>query len=276
MWIVLSEPIAAAAGRHRYNVRIFHCLYGRSLRVAASGTTIFALEARDFCPERPAHGGGHLYLARLPWPKINSFLLRLESAASGDDLEAVALAGIGELIPWDSSVVLMDYSLNVLSALGAGDADARLFAEYYRQRLPIWRDGRVGALLPDLAATNRIDWERFRDSEFVVDFARPRGWARSICQFKPRTGQSSALCIQRSGTSPDFTEEEDRDAAHREYSSRQLAVSARQAFRARSRRPFCGLDRGRLPQPHAPGGGDPAAFRAGPDGARNRFQAVHQ
>ena len=36
-----------------------------------------------------------------------------------------------------------------------------------------------------LVLTNRVYWNEFADSEFVTDFARPRGWARCIGQLQP-------------------------------------------------------------------------------------------
>ena len=59
-----------------------------------------------------------------------------------------------------------------------------------------------------LVLTNRVYWNEFADSEFVTDFARPRGWARCIGQLQPRKNQKTGLCIQRTLVGRDFTESE--------------------------------------------------------------------
>ena len=137
----------------------------------------------------------------LPWTQINDFLLQVGAAKNLNEFNNSVCAHVEDLIPHDFPVVCLTNNRNDMLNLGiekpnetidpatsavAGEQSTVTdFNSYYRFRLPVT----VGYIFANLIA----DFRPFANTEFVIDFVRPRrierclgGWFRRYTLVIPR------------------------------------------------------------------------------------------
>ncbi len=132
---------------------------------------------------------------RVPWPEVQDYLLNLGAARTKEELLDRAVEGLDRLIPADIGAGLLDPGGRFVSGYGLSAAENRAYNEYYRLRIPVIDDQRRFQEL-SWQIVQPIEWRDFRDSEFVSDFARPAGIARSL--ILPGPSVRLAISVHRS------------------------------------------------------------------------------
>jgi Bacterial regulatory proteins, luxR family len=136
---------------------------------------------------------------KVPWPKLREYLLRVGSRQTRGELMRAACLEVQMLIPFDVTADIFN-ALDMARLEGIGPSDvATSYNSYYRTRQPFSAAPKNWSLAPAV-----VDWRGFGGHEFAVDFMWPNGMWKSLQHTVP--GQQILLAIQRSRSSPAFTE----------------------------------------------------------------------
>ena len=145
---------------------------------------------------------------KVHWRAIHEYLLSIESAPTMDEFLARAVSGVGRLIPSDVGVGIHDFSRRFLHGTGIRASAQSAFNDYFRFRIPFVTDPRLFKEISlSLMGDNNcfvVDWNDYRDSEFVTDFARPEGEAYNLTCAIP--GTHIMISLHRSSRDSVFSE----------------------------------------------------------------------
>jgi DNA-binding CsgD family transcriptional regulator len=141
----------------------------------------------------------------LPWSKINDYLLELSSAGTKDNFLTSACAAVQGLLPYDNGCIFTFANGHIAVGIGYSKCQLRIYDDYYFERVPYMQKGihPVNWIVSDYS---QVDWNSFRHSEFVTDFARPNGLGRTLTSIAP--GRRIFLNVNRSFSSTPFSAKE--------------------------------------------------------------------
>ena len=120
-------------------------------------------------------------ISGLPWKAINDFVLHLGSAETKSGLFDIALAGIDEIVDFDSACGVFDQDRRAIRTTGMLESADKLYNGYYRfiQKPYCEQRERQNEKPAFLLLDHCINYGVCSDDEYYVDFARPNGleWA---------------------------------------------------------------------------------------------------
>lgn len=144
--------------------------------------------------------------SKIPWPKINDFLMEIASTGNPDEFAGLTLQNIGRLVPFDHNglfvTVGVSGEIEPLRSVVECKEWVRLFNSDFRRFMPnVQRTTFI---------TEDYDWGRFRKNPFINDFLKPQGIRYSIAVFHAGNppGRTVSFTLLRSKGSRPFTETE--------------------------------------------------------------------
>jgi DNA-binding CsgD family transcriptional regulator len=142
---------------------------------------------------------------KVPWLRVHDYLLQLESCATPRELMRTASAEVGKLIPFDAAAgVFSTADVRLLEGIGLSASVNLSYNAYYRTRQPAYLPGHSKLQDHwDFLFGPTVNWRKYRNQEFAVDFMIPNGICKSLSCLPPGP---VCLSINRSRFAPDFTE----------------------------------------------------------------------
>jgi DNA-binding CsgD family transcriptional regulator len=117
----------------------------------------------------------------LPWPRINDYVVSLGSATSRQELLQVAVDGIADLIPYDSSAGIFDRERKFLCGIGLSESLNKKYNEHYRfVHVPFSLPDGPAYSSPQFLGMRFFEFRSFAHSEYYTDFAGPNGLEHSL------------------------------------------------------------------------------------------------
>ena len=140
------------------------------------------------------------------WKLICESILDLGSARTMDELFAMAGEAVKRFVPYDRGFTINQGNGFALFFVDTGADVVRALNDYYYKKIPFFQDGASARDLNALA-WGQVEWEDYRDSEFVTDFARPIRMGRTLTNVAP--GMEVFLNVHRTFRGPRFTDREE-------------------------------------------------------------------
>ena len=140
------------------------------------------------------------------WKQVCESILDLGSARAVDELFTMAGEAVKRFVPYDRGFTINLGSGFALFFVDTGAEVVRALNDYYYKKIPFYQDGATARDLNALA-WGQVEWEDYRDSEFVTDFARPIRMGRTLTNVAP--GREIYLNVHRTFGGPRFTEREE-------------------------------------------------------------------
>jgi DNA-binding CsgD family transcriptional regulator len=142
---------------------------------------------------------------KVPWPKVHDYLLQVESCRTIREFMLTASAEVEKLIPFDASAgIFSTIDARFLEGIGEPESVGVSYNDYYRTRMPAFlsEEGKYQDHL-DVLFGPMVNWRKYRNLEFAVDFMIPNGLCKSLSQL---SAQQISLSVNRSRFAPDFTD----------------------------------------------------------------------